>query len=26
LTLLVLLVWGRRRQYQAPEGLREVFQ
>ena len=26
LTLLVLLLWGRRRQYQAPEGLREVFQ
>jgi len=25
LTLLVLLVWGRRRQYQAPEGLWEVF-
>jgi simple sugar transport system permease protein len=26
LTLLVLLIWGRRRQYQAPEGLWEVFQ
>jgi uncharacterized RDD family membrane protein YckC len=26
LTLLVLLVWGRKRQYQAPEGLWEVFQ
>jgi ABC-type uncharacterized transport system permease subunit len=25
-TLLVLLIWGRRRQYQAPEGLWEVFQ
>jgi len=25
LTLLVLLLWGRRRQYQAPEGLWEVF-
>jgi simple sugar transport system permease protein len=26
LTLVVLLIWGRRRQYQAPEGLWEVFQ
>jgi ABC-type uncharacterized transport system permease subunit len=26
ITLLVLLIWGRRRQYQAPEGLWEVFQ
>ena len=26
LTLLVLLIWGRKRQYQAPEGLWEVFQ
>jgi general nucleoside transport system permease protein len=25
ITLLVLLIWGRRRQYQAPEGLWEVF-